>query len=282
MDYVKPAEIVETMVVAGSTKGSLPVRDLLIRGALSGALLGFATSLAVTGTVQSNVPLVGALIFPVGFVMIVLLGLELATGSFALLPLAVSDKKLSVMGMLANFGWVLLGNLIGSLIYALLLAAALTMCGQSPDASGVAAKLVAIAQAKTSGYSKFGAAGLGTVFIKAILCNWMVTLGVVMGMSSRSTLGKIVAAWLPIFIFFAQGFEHSIVNMFLIPVGMLLGAKVTIADWWIWNQIPVTIGNFVGGALFTGFALYLTYKPGSPVSIAVAQREPAPEPHLAS
>jgi formate/nitrite transporter len=281
MDYVKPAEVVETMVVTGSTKGSLPVKDLLIRGALSGALLGFATSLAVTGTVQSNVPLVGALIFPVGFVMIVLLGLELATGSFALLPLAVSDKKLSVLGMLANFGWVLFGNLIGSLIYALLLAAALSMCGQSPDASGVAAKLVAIAQAKTSGYSKFGAAGLATVFIKAILCNWMVTLGVVMGMTSRSTLGKIVAAWLPIFLFFAQGFEHSIVNMFVIPAGMLLGAKVTIADWWIWNQIPVTIGNFVGGALFTGFALYLTYKPGSSAAIAVAQREPAVEPHLA-
>ena len=85
MDYVKPAEVVEAMVAAGDTKGSLPTKDLLIRGILSGALLGAATSLAVTGTVQTNVPLVGALIFPVGFVLIVLLGLELATGSFALL-----------------------------------------------------------------------------------------------------------------------------------------------------------------------------------------------------
>jgi formate/nitrite transporter len=269
------------MVVAGDTKGSLPAKDLLIRGILSGALLGFATSLAVTATVQTNIPLVGALIFPAGFVMIVLLGLELATGSFALLPLAVSDHKLSTMRMLTNFGWVLLGNLIGSLFYAVLLAGALTMCGQSPDASGTAAKLVAIAQVKTTGYAKFGAAGLGTVFIKAILCNWMVTLGVVMGMTSRSTVGKIIAAWLPIFVFFAQGFEHSIVNMFLIPAGILLGAKVSIADWWIWNQIPVTIGNFVGGALFTGFALYWTYKPRSTSSTAVAQPEPAAEPHLA-
>ncbi len=279
MDYVKPAEVVQAMVVAGGTKGALPVKDLLIRGALSGALLGFATSLAVTATVQTNVPLVGALIFPVGFVIIVLLGLELATGSFAILPLAVSDKRLSVTAMLTNFGWVLLGNLIGSLFYACLFAAALSMCGQSPDASGVAAKLVAIAQAKTTGYAKFGAAGLATVFIKAILCNWMVTLGVVMGMTSRSTLGKIAAAWLPIFIFFAQGFEHSIVNMFVIPAGMLLGAKVTIADWWLWNQIPVTIGNFLSGALLTGFALYWTYKTGS---TAVAHPEPAVEPHLAS
>jgi formate/nitrite transporter FocA (FNT family) len=87
----------------------------------------------------------------------------------------------------------------------------------------------------------------------------MVCLGVVMAMTSKSTIGKIVGAWLPIFTFFAQGFEHSIVNMFVIPAGILFGAKATIADWWIWNQIPVTIGNFVGGSIFTGFALYLTY-----------------------
>lgn len=280
MDYVKPAEVVETMVAAGGAKGVLGPKDLLIRGALSGALLGFATSLAVTATVQTNVPLVGALVFPVGFVMIVLLGLELATGSFALLPLAVADHKLSAMRMFTNFGWVLLGNLIGSLFYALLLAAALTTCGQSADASGVAAKIVAIAQAKTTGYAKFGAAGLGAVFIKAILCNWMVTLGVVMAITSRSAIGKIVAAWLPIFLFFAQGFEHSIVNMFVIPAGMLLGAKVTISDWWLWNQIPVTIGNLVSGALLTGFALYLTYRSKS--QHAVGERAPTAEANLVS
>src|SRR5580693_1332261 len=130
MDYVKPAEIVETMVVAGSTKGSLPVRDLLIRGALSGALLGFATSLAVTGAVQSNVPLVGALIFPVGFVMIVLLGLELATGSFALLPLALLRGRTTAATVLSNWSWVFLGNLLGSVFYAVLVVIALTTAGQ--------------------------------------------------------------------------------------------------------------------------------------------------------
>ncbi len=66
---------------------------------------------------------------------------------------------------------------------------------------------------------------------------------------------------MPIFLFFAQGFEHSVVNMFVIPSGMMLGAKVTLADWLLWNQIPVTLGNLVGGFLFTGLALYTTYKP---------------------
>jgi formate transporter len=141
MDYVPPLYVVSNMVGVGSTKGSLPAKDLLIRGFLSGALLGFATSLAVTATVQSGVPLVGAIVFPVGFAMIVVLGLELATGSFALLPLAYADGKLSLSRMLTNFGWVLLGNLIGSVFYAWLLYGALTMSGRVSDASGIAAKI---------------------------------------------------------------------------------------------------------------------------------------------
>jgi formate/nitrite transporter len=271
MDYVPPLNVVSNMVGAGSTKGSLPVKDLLIRGFLSGALLGFATSLAVTATVQSGVPLVGAIVFPVGFAMIVVLGLELATGSFALLPLAYADGKVSWPRMLANFAWVLIGNLVGSVFYALLLYWALTMSGHTSDVSGIAAKIAAIADAKTLAYAKFGVFGILTAVVKAILCNWLVCLGVVMAMTSTSTVGKIVGAWLPIFTFFAQGFEHSIVNMFVIPAGILFGAKATIADWWIWNQIPVTIGNFIGGSVFTGFALYLTYgrkKESTPATFA--------------
>jgi formate/nitrite transporter FocA (FNT family) len=100
-----------------------------------------------------------------------------------------------------------------------------------------------------------------TVFVKAVLCNWMVCLAIVAAMTTNSTIGKIATAYMPVFIFFAQGFEHSVVNMFIIPTGMMMGAKVTVADWWLWNQIPVTLGNLVGGFLFTGFAIYTTYKP---------------------
>ena len=90
------------------------------------------------------------------------------------------------------------------------------------------------------------------MFVKAILCNWMVCLAIVAAMTTSSTIGKIACAYMPIFIFFAQGFEHSVVNMFIIPTGMMMGAKVTVAQWWLWNQIPVTLGNFVGGFVFTG------------------------------
>ncbi len=266
MDYVKPAEVASTMLDTGRRKLAMSPTDLLIRGALAGAILGAATSLAITGAVQTGQPLVGALIFPVGLVIIVILGLDLVTGSFGLLPLPWLGHEVSGRSMLSNWGWVFLGNLIGSMAYGALLSIALTNMG-AVEPSGVAARIVSIAEAKTTGYTTFGFAGLVTVFVKAVLCNWMVCLAIVMAMTTNSTVGKIAAAWMPVFIFFAQGFEHSVVNMFIIPTGMLMGAKVTLADWWLWNQIPVTLGNLVGGSVFTCVALYMTHKPRSmPVS----------------
>jgi len=275
MDYIKPVELVKNMVVAGDTKAGLPVKDLIIRGFLSGALLGFATSLALTATAQTNTPLVGALVFPVGFVMIVLLGLELVTGSFAVTTLAAVDGRRSWGLVSANLGWVFLANLAGSVAYGVLLYVALTGMG-SEAPSGIALKIISIAEAKTTGYAAHGTAGMVTVFVKAVLCNWMVCLGVVMALTSHSTIGKIAAMWLPILTFFAQGFEHSVVNMFMIPTGMLLGAKVTLSDWWLWNQLPVTLGNLVGGFLFTGLFLYWTYSPAKNAASAIAPiAEPA-------
>lgn len=186
------------------------MRDLLVRGILSGAFLGFATTLAFTATAQTSLGIVGALIFPVGFVMIVLLGLELITGNFALVPLGVMDGKINMGSLWFNWSWVFLGNLIGGVLYAILFAKTLT------PAAPLTNLLVAASEAKTLGYAKLGYAGLMSVFVKAILCNWMVTMGVVMSLTSQSTVGKIVAMWLPILTFFAQGFEHSVVNMFLI------------------------------------------------------------------
>src|SRR6202161_1338260 len=149
MDSLKPAEIVANMAQAGIAKAQLGVLDLLVRGVLSGALLGVATSLAVTASVQTGQPIVGALIFPVGFVMIVLLGLELVTGSFALLPLAMLRGRASAGNVLVYWSWVFAGNLVGSVFYAALLVIALTTAGQVEPA-GIAARIVQLAEAKTT------------------------------------------------------------------------------------------------------------------------------------
>lgn len=260
MDYVKPIDVANAMVETGRRKLGMSPADCLIRGGLAGAILGAATSLAFTGALQTGVPLVGALIFPVGLCIIVILGLDLVTGSFGLLPLPLLHQEFSSQTMLMNWVYVFIGNLLGSMAYGGLLAIALTNFGATAP-SGVGAQIIAIAQAKTVGYEALGFAGLVTVFVKAMLCNWMVCLAIVMTMTSASTIGKIATAWMPMLIFFGQGFEHSVVNMFVIPTGMLMGAKVTVAQWWLWNQIPVTLGNLVGGFLFTGLAIYMTHKP---------------------
>jgi formate/nitrite transporter len=276
MDYVKPADVAAAMVDAGRRKLQLSPSDLLIRGALAGAILAAATSLAFTAMVQTNQPLVGALIFPVGLVLIVLLGLDLVTGAFGLVPLPWIENDASTSAMLSNWAWIFLGNLIGSVVYGALLAIVLTNFGTAAPA-GVAAKIIAVAEAKTTAYEAIGYAGLITVFVKAVLCNWMVCLGVVAAMTTSSTIGKIATAWMPILIFFAQGFEHSVVNMFVIPTGMMMGAKITVSEWWLWNQIPVTLGNLVGGFVFTGLALYITHKPRTlaPAPLTAPSQVPA-------
>jgi formate transporter len=260
MDYVKPVDVAAAMVNTGRNKLALSPIDLLIRGGLAGGILAAATSLAITGAVQTGQLLVGALIFPVGLILIVLLGLDLVTGSFGLLPLPWIESDTDAKTVIANWGWVFLGNLIGSVVYGGMLAIVLTNFGTAAPA-GVAARIVQIAEAKTIGYEAIGFAGLITVFVKAILCNWMVCLAIVAAMTTSSTIGKIACAYMPVFIFFAQGFEHSVVNMFIIPTGMMMGAKVSITEWWVWNQIPVTLGNLVGGGIFTGLAIYVTHKP---------------------
>jgi len=258
MDYVNPKELVQEVVFVAKRKSSLSVFDMLIRGALSGVFLGFATSLAVVVTAQGLPPIVGAILFPVGFVMLALLGLELATGNFALLPAALTAGQVSLGRLLRNWSWVYLANLLGSLFYALLFYWTVTNFGAT-GSGAVGDLLKSAAQKKTLAYMSFGASGWATAVVKGVLCNWMVTIGALLALVSRSTVGKIVAMWLPILTFFAQGFEHSIVNMFVIPVGMMFGAPVSIGNWLLWNQLPVTLGNIISGALFTGLAFYATY-----------------------
>jgi len=279
MDYVKPLGVVEGMLAGGTVKLNLPPRHLVIRGMLAGAYLGIATSMAVTAAVETGLWIVGSLLFPFGLALAVLLGTEIITGSFALLPCAAVESKgqVGMRRILANWGWVFLGNLLGSTLYALLFALCITTAwdGAVPP---VGAKLIAMAEAKTNYYAGHGSAGLLTVFTKAVLCNWMVSLAVVAAFASTSFTGKLFAIWGPTVLFFSQGFEHAVVNMFVIPVGMLLGANVTAPAWWLWNQIPVTLGNLVGGMLFTGLAIYLTHRTALP---AASQAVPAVQPHPA-
>lgn len=259
MDYIKPAQLVEDVAATGAYKASLPVKELLIKGVLSGAFLGFATTLAFTAATETKLSIVGAFVFPVGFVLILLLGLELVTGNFAMLPLARLRGLITGKSVYYNFFWAFLGNLLGSLLYGVLFYISATKLGHVTEGAMIE-KIIAVAEGKTLAYKSLGSDGMIISVTKAILCNWMVTLGAYMAFVSSSTIGKIAAMWLPVFLFFALGFEHAVVNMFVIPTAIFMGADISFADWWVWNQIPVTIGNFIGGFVFTGLALHLVYK----------------------
>lgn len=258
MDYVTPAALVEDTVAAAVKKAHLSNTDMLLRGVLSGAILGIATSLVFVVLAQGLPPIVGAVMFPVGFVILVLLGLELVTGNFALLPQAVAARRIGFADMGRSWLWVYAGNLLGSVAYAALFWFAITYAGLE-DGGTLAEVTRAMATKKTLAYASHGMRGWFASMVKAVLCNWMVTMGTLLSFVSRSTIGKVVAMWLPITIFFAHSYEHSVVNMFVIPAGIFMGAGIGAGDWWLWNQIPVTIGNIVGGGVFTGLALWYTY-----------------------
>src|SRR5882762_5229006 len=274
MDYVNPVELVQEALRVAKKKAALSTCDLLLRGFLAGAFLAYATSLVMIVLSQGLPPIVGALLFPVGFVMLVLLGLELATGNFALLPAGVMAGTVRVTKLLRNWVWVYLGNFLGSVLYAALFYLAITNW-RTGNGGAVADLLKQAAQKKTLAYVALGYSGWSTAVVKAVLCNWMVTIGAVLALVSRSTVGKIAAMWLPIMTFFALGFEHSVVNMFLIPSGMMLGAPISAGQWLFWNLLPVTIGNLVGGTVLTGMALYATYPTEAAPVASQAQVLPA-------
>ncbi|BBZ62677.1 formate/nitrite transporter family protein [Mycolicibacterium monacense] len=260
MSYVNPAQFVTKMIDAGETKAFMSTRDTVIRAYMAGAILALAAAFAVTITVQTGNALAGAVLFPVGFCLLYLLGFDLLTGVFTLVPLALLDKRrgVTVRSVMRNWGLVFLGNFAGALTVAFMMAIVFTY-GFSVDPNEVGQKLGEIGHSRTVGYAEHGAAGMLTLFIRGVLCNWMVSTGVVAAMMSTSVSGKVIGMWMPIMLFFYMGFEHSVVNMFLFPSGLMLGGDFSIMDYLVWNEIPTVVGNLVGGLAFVGLTLYATH-----------------------
>jgi formate/nitrite transporter len=248
------------MVDAGESKIFMATRDALIRAYMAGGILAIAAVFAVTVSQQTGVPIVGAVLFPVGFCILYLMGFDLLTGVFVLTPLALFDKRPGVTlgGILKHWGIVFTGNFLGALTVAVMMAVVFTY-GFTTEPNAVGKAIAGIGEARTVGYKAHGAGGMLTIFVRAMMCNWMVSLGVVGAMVSTSVSGKVIAMWMPVMLFFAMTFEHSIVNMFLFPSALIMGGNFSIADYLIWNELPVVIGNLVGGLSLTGLTLYTTH-----------------------
>lgn len=265
MAYIEPSEFVTKMVDAGESKVYMSTKDTLIRAFMAGAILGLAAIFAITVAIKTGSPLLGAVLFPVGFIMLYLMKFDLLTGVFTLVPLALIDKRPGVTfsGVMRNWGLVFLGNFAGALTTAFLMSFILTY-GYSIDGGAIAAKVSAIGESRTLGYQEHGLSGWLTIFVRGMLCNWMVSMGVVGAMISTSAGSKMAAMWMPVMLFFFMGFEHSIVNMFLFPFSMIMGGEFTVTDYLLWNELPTALGNLVGGFLLVGLPLYFTHVKTSP------------------
>jgi formate/nitrite transporter len=260
MSYLAPSEFVTKMVDAGESKLFMATRDALIRAYMAGAILTLGAVFAVTVSVQTGYPIIGAILFPVGFATLYLMGFDLLTGVFVLTPLALFDKRPGVTlgGVLKHWGVVFTGNFLGALTVAVLMTIVFTY-GFSTEPDKVGKVISGIGEARTLGYKEYGASGMLTIFIRGVLCNWLVSLGVVGAMVSTSVSGKVIAMWMPITLFFGMAFEHSVVNMFLFPSALMMGGEFSVMDYLIWNELPVILGNLVGGLTLTGLTLYTTH-----------------------
>jgi formate transporter len=265
VSYVPPSEFVRKMIDAGQSKIFMSTRDTLLRGYMGGALLALGAVFAVTVTQQTGSPILGAILFPVGFCTLYLHGYDLLTGVFVLSSLAWLDKRpgVTLRGVLRNWGLVFTGNFLGALTVATMMAIVFTF-GFSSEPSPVGKIIATIGESRTLGYKDHGAAGMLTLFIRGVLCNWMVSSGVVGAMVATTVGGKVLAMWMPITLFFGMTFEHSVVNMFLFPSGLMMGGDFSVGDYIIWNELPTVLGNLVGGITFTGLTLYSTHVKTAP------------------
>jgi formate/nitrite transporter len=265
MSYLAPSEFATKIVDAGESKVFMSTRDTLLRAYMGGALLALGAVFAVTVSQQTGYPIIGALLFPMGFCMLYLLGYDLLTGVFVLSPLALIDRRpgVTLRGVLRNWGLVFAGNFAGAFTVAVMMTIVFTF-GFSSEPSAVGKAIASIGEARTLGYKAHGAAGMLTLFIRGVLCNWMVSTGVVGAMISTTVGGKVLAMWMPISVFFAMTFEHSVVNMFLFPSALLMGGNFSALDYIVWNELPTVLGNLLGGLTFTGLTLYSTHLKTAP------------------
>jgi formate/nitrite transporter len=253
MAFYSPQQIAEVTVDAGVRKASLPLRSMIVLGFLAGAFIsiGFLLDIRVSADLPkawgSFGTFLGASVFPLGLVLIVLAGGELLTGNMMAVPLAVFMKRVSAGKLIYNWIIITITNFIGALFVAYFFGHVVGLTETGPFLT----KTVAIAQAK-----------VGETFweslVSAVGCNWLVGLAVWLAYGAEDMSGKILGIWFPIMGFVAIGFQHVVANMFVIPAAIFAG-KLGWGDY-IMNFIPVFIGNAIGGTVFVAMAYWLAYK----------------------
>jgi len=264
MDYLQPRELAKKMVEVGEEKLFMSTKDTIIRGIGAGAILTLAAFFALTVLLKTGSLVFAAILFPIGFIMLNMMKFDLVTGVFCLAPLPVINKNPGCTWAKVFRNWTLVfcSNFVGALL-VVFLASFSVRYGYSGTTEEILpafhAQMSKIGEGRTLGFANYETAGWFTCLVRGILCNWMVCMGVIGALYAQSTIGKFFCMWAPIMCFFFMIFEHAVVNMFLFPFAMTMGADFSVAEFFIWNEIPTVLGNIIGGLCFVGLPIYFTY-----------------------
>ena len=255
IDAYRPSAIAERIETAGVAKAHLGLLQTLTLAVLAGAFIAFGAMLYTLVMTNSGLGLgpgrlLGGIAFSLGLILVIIAGAELFTGN-NLIVMAWADRKISGLDMLRNWTLVYVGNLIGAVATAVFVYWSGTL-GMGDGA--VSRTALSIAQAKISlPYEQ--------AFIRGVLCNALVCLAVWLSYAARDVAGKILAIIFPISAFVALGFEHSVANMYFIPLGMMVGNTISLGQL-LGNLVPVTIGNLIGGGVLVGLVYWIVYRRG--------------------
>lgn len=248
-----PQQVLHSVIAKGAAKAEAGAAGLWLLGVLGGAFiaLGYLACLKVVAGIPFDWPglaaLLGAAVFPIGLIGILMGGGELITGNMMVLPVARLAGQIGTAQLLRNWLHVTAANLVGALLVAWCFGHYLGL-----TEGAVWPATLAAAEAKV-------AADFGRAFVSGIGCNWLVCLAVWLCYAARDTGGKILAIWFPIMVFVLVGFQHLVANMFVIPAAIWGGAPISWAQFWH-NMAAVFLGNLAGGALMVGAAYYAAYR----------------------
>jgi len=250
LDVVSPARIAQLVEDVAVKKASLGFVQVFALAVLAGAFIGLGAAfftVTISGSELGFGPtrLLGGLAFSLGLILVIVGGAELFTGN-SLIVLARAEGEITTAQLLRNWGLVYLGNLVGAVGTAVLVHFTGLLA-----ASEVGSTAATIADAKMS-------LSASEAFFRGILCNVLVCLAVWMCFAAHTVSGKVAVIVFPITAFVALGFEHSVANMYMIPVGILAGAAFDI-EGLLRNLLFVTAGNVVGGGLLVALVYWLIY-----------------------
>ncbi|KAJ4059309.1 hypothetical protein NW756_000107 [Fusarium oxysporum] len=272
VDAHSPPETCQLMTQSGIAKAKLPWADLIVKSFFGGIFisLGSLFDLVVAGGApglrESNpslITLLAAFTFPIGFVLVILTNVELVTSNMTVMMYTTLQRKTSVYDLLKNWVVCYIFNLAGCLFFTGVLA----WWSDTLNSDAMSSYAVTQAEERVNINWWFN-------FTRGIGCNWLVGLAVYLATSSKDNLSKIVGIWIPIWAFVALGYQHSVANFFLVPIGMFYGTNFGVGKFIYQSNIPVTLGNIVGGAVMTGAFLWFLYgrddtlatKTGQPLS----------------